>query len=243
MNTILLSALIMSGLGGAFAFVLAVADKVLFVDEDPRVHSVSEMLPGVNCGACGFASCHAFAEALVSGAAEPNNCRAGGELLASELSEFLGVEVGDTKKQVAVVHCGAKDVDRVKKGIYSGVESCQAAALLGGGYIACPFGCLGFGDCFEACPFGAIKMVDGLPIITPSKCTSCGKCVAACPKKLIKIKPFDSIKGVTAVLCSSKLAMKDVKAVCSVGCIGCGICAKLSQNKMFSLSYATISIS
>jgi ferredoxin len=89
--------------------------------------------------------------------------------------------------------------------------------------MACSYGCLGQGDCHVACPFDAIRMVEGLPVIDPKKCTACGNCVTACPRKIISLRPFDFP---VVVACSSKDAGAVVRKICPVGCIGCKICVK-----------------
>ena len=93
----------------------------------------------------------------------------------------------------------------------------------GGGSKACSFGCDGFGDCVAVCDFDAIHIVNGIAVVDPEKCTSCGLCVKACPNALIEIIPA---KARTKVACASKDFGKDVKSVCSKGCIGCKICEK-----------------
>ena len=74
-----------------------------------------------------------------------------------------------------------------------------------------------------SCPFGAIRMEEGLPIVDPEKCTACGNCVAACPRKIISLRPCDF--GVV-VACSSRDAGAVVRKICPVGCIACKICVK-----------------
>lgn len=225
-NTIVISIISMVGLGTFFAVVLAMAHKKFHVEEDPSVLAVEEALLGLNCGACGFASCHVFAVSAVKGQAPVNSCLPGGEEVASKIADVLGVEKKAAEKRVAVVHCGAKDEVRAKKAKYRGVNTCAGANLVFGGEIACLYGCLGYGDCKEACPFGAIQMVDGLPRVDGDKCTGCGLCVAACPRGIISLEKFD--EGMLIVACNSQDPGRLVRKVCPVGCIACGICEKLS---------------
>ena len=104
---------------------------------------------------------------------------------------------------------------------------CNHAALsTGGGPKACEYGCMGFGSCVKACEFDAIHIVDGIALVDREKCVSCGKCVKACPKKLIEIVPYANKHFVA---CSSKDFGKDVKAVCSAGCIGCKMCTRVCE--------------
>lgn len=224
----------MASLGGIFALVLAIVYQWLKLEQDPRIKELEEALPGLNCGACGFASCLIYAEAVLRGETSPNGCRPGGEEATQRLSAILGVNAPGYTKRIAVVHCGANASVRKKRGEYTGIPTCEGAQMVRGD-ILCAYGCLGYGDCFRACPFDAIVMKDGLPVVIPSKCTACGACVKACPRNLITIEAFDAVDGLTAVLCGSHAPGKETKEICPVGCIGCGICAKLTQNTVFSI--------
>jgi electron transport complex protein RnfB len=91
--------------------------------------------------------------------------------------------------------------------------------------IHCIYGCLGYGDCVNVCPTGAIKMSEkGVPVIDEEKCTGCGLCVKACPKNIIKLLPKE--KNVY-IACSSLDKGAIVVKVCQVGCFACGRCAKV----------------
>ncbi|MFC1576639.1 RnfABCDGE type electron transport complex subunit B, partial [Candidatus Omnitrophota bacterium] len=184
-NIIVTSIVSMAGLGLFFASVLAVVNRKLKVKEDPMVEAILNSLPGVNCGACGFTSCRQYAEALARKESTPEVCKAGGEDVAVRLSEILGVKVEKKVKEIAVVHCGADVSKRKKKANYTGIKTCVAVHSIFGGELLCGYGCLGYGDCRAACPFGAIAIVDGLPRIDKAKCTACGKCVVACPREII----------------------------------------------------------
>lgn len=225
-NTIVISIISMVGLGTFFAIVLAMAHRKFHVKEDPSVLAVEEALSGLNCGACGFASCRVFAASAVKREAPVNSCLAGGEEVASKIADILGVEKEAAEKRVAVLHCGAKDKDRSKKAKYCGISTCAGANLVFGGEIACLYGCLGYGDCEGACPFGAIQMIDGLPKVDVDKCTGCGLCVTACPRGIINLEKFD--EEMLIVACNSHDPGKWVRGICPVGCIACGICEKLS---------------
>ncbi len=207
-----------------FALMLSLAHRRLKVEEDPRVEKISDILPGVNCGACGFASCHALAEAIVAGDAEVNSCVVGGNEVSKAISEIMGVETQVVEKKLAFVKCGATISERSKKAIYQGVETCRAANLVMGGDIACSFGCLGYGDCERACPFSAIKVVDGLPNIDFSRCTGCGRCVEVCPRDIIVLERFNDLNY--KVKCSSLDRGKKARQVCKKACIACGRCVK-----------------
>lgn len=76
--TILWGVLVLAGLGLLLGFALAFAAKMLHVEEDKRIKAVEDMLPGANCGACGYAGCHDLAEALVNGDAKKvSACKVG----------------------------------------------------------------------------------------------------------------------------------------------------------------------
>jgi len=224
-NTILISILSMAGLGLFFALVLAFANQKLKVKEDPRVEKIFSVLPGVNCGACGYTSCHQYAEALAAGNIGPDQCRAGGESVTKKLCDILGVEAGESVKEIAVIHCGADASKRKKKAIYNGIHTCRAAHNTFGAESVCEYGCLGYGDCMRACPFGAITMVNGLPRIDKNKCTACKKCTVACPRGIITVERLHR-PDLAYVACSNRQKGAETRKICSVGCIACGLCQK-----------------
>lgn len=226
MNLILLSTLTMGGLAAVFALFLSIAHKKLKVEEDPRTEQVLGYLPGVNCGACGRASCRSLAEAIVKGEALASACVAGGNDVGQNIAALMGVESGSTQSKVAVLHCGALHSERGKKAEYEGVKSCQAADLLMGGNLACGYGCLGYGDCQASCPFDAISMRGGLPRIDAAECTGCGNCVKACPRNLITLEVLDG-EPRYRVVCSSLDKGKKARKVCKKACIACGLCVKV----------------
>ncbi|MBU0630642.1 MAG: RnfABCDGE type electron transport complex subunit B [Candidatus Margulisbacteria bacterium] len=224
MEIFVISIIILGILGFAFAGLLGLAADYFKVETDPKVDAIIAILPGANCGACGAAGCHNFAERVAKGEIAISGCVVGGKEVVEKIGAIMGIEVpSDLHKQVAAVHCGAKANARKMIARYQGVAKCSAAQQLRGGGTACGYGCLGYGDCFCVCPFGAITMVDGLPKIDPDKCTACGQCVSACPRKIITLVPHDF--G-AVIACSSKDGGAVVRKVCPVGCIGCKICEK-----------------
>ncbi len=220
---IIIPAIALGCLGLLFGLGLAVASKKFHVETDPKLEKVFEMLPGLNCGACGMAGCMGFAEGLVGGSCSISGCTVSTPETKAEIAKLLGIELEEKVKTVAVLHCngGNKVKDRFQ---YQGLKHCTAAIQLQGGPKECAYGCLGFGTCADACPFGAISMrEDGLPFVDEAKCTACGKCVAACPKNLFKII---STEKKYYVACSSHDMGKKVMQVCKVGCIGCMKCER-----------------
>jgi len=179
--------LVMSGVGTIAAVGLGIAAKVFHVDEDPRIKHVLDLLPGANCGGCGYAGCASCAEALVEGDAPANICVVGGLETAAEIAEYLGLGDVNIEPEVATPDC--KGGNRAsKKYIYSGFDDCRAAMQYYRGPVECDHGCIGLGTCVQACQFGAIKMgTEGLPIFNPERCVGCGECVRACPKGIISI--------------------------------------------------------
>ncbi len=213
----------MAALGLFFGVGLAYVLKIFGVKVDPEVALIITKLPGTNCGACGKAGCTAFAEALKKGEAVPSDCVVSGDESRKLVAQILGIDYNSKVKTIATLLCNggrrAKD-----KYFYNGIRSCKAASLVFNGQKACAFGCLGFGDCVDDCPFGAIIMgEDGLPAVDAAKCTSCGKCVKACPKRLFEITPAEKHYYVK---CSSREPGAVVMKVCSAGCIGCRKCEK-----------------
>jgi len=221
---IFISILVLGVFGFIFAGLLALAAEYFKIEEDPRIATLLQILPGTNCGACGAAGCHDFALKLLKGEVLVSGCVSGGPDVAKKLAEAMGTEELVVHKQLATIHCGAKERQRMKKALYSGINTCAAADMLDSGGLVCSYGCLGFGDCFCVCTFDAIRMEEGLPVIDPEKCTACGKCVTACPRKIISLRPYDNT---VVVACSSKDRGAVVRKICPVGCIGCVICEKL----------------
>lgn len=208
-----------------FAGLLSIAKVKLYVDEDPRIAKVQEVLPGVNCGGCGFAGCADFAKAVVEGRADVGGCTVGGPKVAEAVAAVLGVEVAETWPRRPVIHCAAKTDDRLGRVPYDGVESCVGADVIGVTQ-ACAYGCLGFGDCVQRCNYDALHMVDGLPVVDYDKCTACGACAAACPRNLIELIPFKQDR-MLVIACSNTEPAKNVKQVCKLGCVACKACERL----------------
>lgn len=221
---ILIPILTLGFLGLVFGVGLAIASKKFSVQKDPRLEKIYGLLPGANCGACGGAGCFGFAEGLLSGKFSIDVCRVSEEANREKIAQILGKSLEKKIKQIAVCHCfgGKKVKDRF---VYQGIADCTAADLVLEGQKECVYGCLGFGTCEKACPFGAIRMSsEGLPVIEENKCKACNKCVEVCPQKLFSLVPTTHN---VYVLCSSLDLGKDTKAVCPVGCIACKRCEQV----------------
>lgn len=212
------------GLGLVFGAGLGFAGKIFAVEEDPKLGAILEVLPGANCGGCGFPGCGGLASAIVAGTAPVNGCPVGGAAVAAKVGEIMGVAAADGEPTAAVVKCNGNCNTAKNKYDYFGMDDCvMANQLAGGGAKSCAYGCLGLGSCKKACAFGAIEIIDGVAVVDKEKCVSCGKCVSACPKHIIELLPA---KKKVKVQCSSKDAGKTVMQNCSVGCIACKICEK-----------------
>jgi len=218
--------MVLSGVGLVMATLLAFGRKAFAVEVDARQERILEILPGANCGGCGFPGCSGYASALVQGKAAPNLCPPGGAELATEIGRIMGVAVELAEPMVALVACGGGDAESPARVSYLGVADCDAAHAVAGGFKSCAYGCLGLGTCAAACPFDAISRTGtGLVVVDPERCTGCGKCVASCPRKIIRMVPR---KARVHVLCVNPDKAKGVKAVCTVGCTGCKLCTKQS---------------
>jgi electron transport complex protein RnfB len=225
------STLLIMGLG--LGLVIGLAVKFLAVESDPRLEQVEALLPGANCGACGFAGCSDFARALLAEEAAPGQCPSTPSEDAAEIAALLGVDVGARDEKVAVVRCGGDSSVAGWAAGYNGVNDCRSAMLVAGGVKGCAYGCLGLASCARACPFGAIEITDqGIAVVHPGLCTGCGKCVATCPRSLIVLVPKTTPLH---VLCSSPDKGAAKRKVCKVACIGCRKCVKEAEEGQMSM--------
>jgi RnfABCDGE-type electron transport complex B subunit len=223
LSHILITIGFMSALGLMLSGILAVANRKLWVHEDPRIDEVEELLPSTNCGACGTAGCRPFAEALIRGELQPAQCTVNSRDAAEEIADYLGVDAGDAVKRVARLACaGGTHVAR-NKAHYDGLNSCRAAAVVSGGPKSCAWGCIGLSDCADVCDQQAIHMNRvGLPVVDPEKCTACNDCVEICPKGLFSLQP---VTHQLWVACRNLLHGDEAETDCEVACTACEKCA------------------
>ena len=223
---IIIAAACLAVMGLILGAALGFASKVFYVKEDERKAQIIELLPGANCGGCGFAGCANYADAIVNGGEPINRCPGCKPENLQTISELVGGELADVERRVAHIRCSGGNSIANKKYEYYGMSDCAAAARLLDGFMECKYGCLGFGTCASVCPHGAISISDGVAVVDKSTCVGCGVCVDACPKHVIEIIP-ESAKVI--VQCSSHDKGAVTKKNCSSGCLGCKICEKTCE--------------
>jgi Na+-translocating ferredoxin:NAD+ oxidoreductase RNF subunit RnfB len=223
----------MGGIGFVLGAGLSYASKKFAVEKNAQVEEIIAILPGANCGGCGYPGCAGYADAIVIKGAPANMCAPGGGAVSRKIAQILGIEELQAVRKVACLHCAGSRDHAKDKYRYNGIRDCQMAVLFGGGPKVCEYGCMGFDSCVRVCKFDALHMGEnGLPVVDRKKCTGCGACVRVCPKHL-----FDLLPDTTMIYlaCSSHEKGKAVKDACSVGCIGCGICAKVTPDNVIQM--------
>ena len=219
---VLYAVLVLGIMGAVFGALLAFASKIFYVEQDERIDQIVAVLPGANCGGCGYAGCANCASEIVAGNAKISACPVGGPACHAKIAEIMGVEADSSERMVAHVYCCGGD-RATKKFTYGGLETCLAASKVASGPMACPSACLGYGSCVAACKFDAIHVIDGKAVVDMDKCVACGACAAACPKHLIDLVPA---KQKVFISCRNTQKGVETRANCQVGCIGCTLCAK-----------------
>lgn len=224
MDTVFLAPIILGVLGIVFGAILAFASKVFAVEKDPREEEIASILPGANCGGCGYPGCSGYAAAVVKGIAPVNACSPGGADLAKQIAAIMGVEAEIGARRVAEVLCSGHGCDK-RRYDYVGLNDCRAIAKISSGPLQCMYGCLGGGTCEHICQFNAIHVVNGVAVVDPDACVACNQCVEVCPRNLIHMVPLKTKRHV-AVNCHSEAKGAEVRKSCDDGCIGCGLCVK-----------------
>jgi Na+-translocating ferredoxin:NAD+ oxidoreductase RNF subunit RnfB len=229
-TTIIFTVVTISLLALLLAVVLYVVAQKFKIEEDPRIDEVEQLLPGANCGGCGYAGCRAFAETCVRADSMDNvYCPVGGTNTMKSIAAALGKVAAEKEPVIAVVRCAGACDKREKTSIYDGASSCAVSAALYSGDTGCSYGCLGSGDCVAACRFDAIHMnpETGLPEVDEEKCTACNACIKACPKKIIELRKKGPKNRRIVVSCINKDKGGVAKKACSVACIACTKCQKV----------------
>lgn len=220
--------LVVSGIGLAAGVLLVIASKFMFVPVDETAEKVRACLPGANCGACGFAGCDGYADALAKrdGTVKPNLCTPGGEAAAKGICEVLGLPFEGVKAAKSMIRCSGDFDTSVYVMDYEGPKTCRACNAFYQGRRSCSYGCLGYGDCVEVCKFGALSIQNGLAVVNRDLCTGCGACAKVCPNHLFEMIPDSSAVWVG---CASHDKGAFVRKVCKAGCIGCMKCQKTCE--------------
>lgn len=152
----------LTGLGLTLGWMLGYAARRLKVESNPVVESVEALLPGSQCGQCGYPGCGPAAEAMAEGRVPVTACPPGGRALAEELAGLLGVSV-----DLSGVEDKAPVVARIQESL-----------------------CIGCTKCFKRCPTDAIvggsKMIHA---VFDDACTGCEKCFDVCPTECIEMVP------------------------------------------------------
>jgi len=227
--TVIYTIVTLSVIGSSAAVILFIVAQKFKVDEDPRIDEVDEALPGANCGGCGYAGCRAFAEACVkAGDLSDLNCPVGGNDTMNEVASILGLEAVNKDPRVAYIRCNGTCDNRPKTSSFDGAYTCAIASSIYSGESNCEYGCLGYGDCVDACDFDAIDLREsmGVPLILDDKCVACGACVDACPKNLIELRKKFPKNRKVVVSCRNEAKGGVARKACKVACIGCSKCMK-----------------
>lgn len=225
MNAILIAVLVAAVLALVAGLILAVASVVFAVPKDETVEQLRDVLPGANCGACGYSGCEGYAAAMAHEGAAVGLCSPGGEAVVNATGEILG-KAGSVVKKAAIVHCAGCDGLTEKTAEYRGMLTCAAASKFYGGGKSCTYGCLGYGDCASACDRGAITTPNGIAVVDATLCGGCGDCVVACPKGLIAVT---SQLETATVKCQNRDKGGAARKTCKVACIGCMKCQKVCE--------------
>ena len=209
---------------------IAIVSRLFGTEADPMEENLKALLPGANCGGCGFAGCGGYAKALAEGTAKPGLCAAQKAEDLEKMVAMLGVAAEAKEPLVAVVMCNGDDINASRQAQYNGINDCRNAAIVAGGAKTCVFGCLGLGSCARVCPFGAIEITEHhIAVVHRELCRGCGRCVQVCPKKLIRLVPKSAEVN---VLCSNPMKGPAKFKACKAACIGCGKCVREAPDNM-----------
>lgn len=149
-------------LGLILGLLLGIASRRLAVEGNALVEEIQAILPGSQCGQCGFPGCAGAAQALANGSALVTLCPPGGREVAAALAAKLGVDV-----DLSVIKDTAPTIAHVEESL-----------------------CIGCTRCYKVCPTDAILgSAKHIHSVFREACTACGKCVDACPTEAISMLP------------------------------------------------------
>ena len=229
---IILAVVIVGGTGLFIGVFLGIAGKKFAVETDEREEAILDVLPGNNCGGCGYAGCSGLAAAIVTGEAEVGGCPVGGTPVAEKIAAIMGVEAGSQERQVAFVKCAGTCEKAVTEYNYYGVKDClMASQMQDGGAKGCAFGCLGYGSCVAACPKKLIELIPykqqtfvqcnsnekgkALMDVCQVGCIGCRLCERSCEAGAITVTNFlahiDADKCTNCGVCAEKCPRKIIK--------------------------------
>lgn len=233
MNALIFPVALVTIIGIVSGVILTLAAKFMHVPVDERVSNIREVLPGANCGACGFAGCDEYAEKLVHEGVKINLCTPGGADVALQISTLLGADFEEVVAKRAIVKCAGTTETTKYIMDYQGPQTCEACNALYQGRRSCSHGCLGYGDCVVVCQYDAIRIENGVAVVDKDACTGCSMCAQRCPNSLIAIVPATSE---VHVACSSTDKGAFVRKLCAAGCIGCLRCQKICEYGAITIS-------
>jgi Na+-translocating ferredoxin:NAD+ oxidoreductase subunit B len=231
---ILYPALLLGLLGCAFGILHSLASRKPYIFSDHTMQKIIDVLPNINCGVCGYATCSAFAKAILEGRKEATGCVPGGAKTAHAIGDIMGITVTLAEPLMAIVKCKGGAAESTLRCLYHGIPDCHAAILAGNGPKTCIDGCLGLGSCVKACPFDALHINgNNVAVVDPDKCTGCGACVKVCPRLIIDLIP---LVHKIYLACSNHDRGARVKKYCSVGCTACTLCVKATPSGAISMA-------
>lgn len=236
---IIIATVVLGAIGLISAVILYYIAKKFRVEEDPLIDEVAELLPGANCGGCGYPGCKGLAEAIVkAGSLDGLNCPADGSSTMDNIAGLLGLTAEATEPKIAVLRCNGTCESAPAKSLYDSALSCAYANTLFAGESGCQYGCLGCGDCVTVCQFDAIYMdpETKLPTVIEEKCVACGACVKACPRTLLELRNKGKRGMRIYVACSNQEKGGVARKNCSVACIGCSKCVQVCPHDAITVN-------